>query len=96
MNIDSNMLRRISQKLVRHYHVAPNSNNHWSLLDMQELNKSLNHPSYIHMAETNRLLKKNIILLKENNRLLTHINQILYKNSAIPARVEILEKIVHK
>jgi len=96
MTIDSNMLRRISQKLVRHYHVAPNSNNHWSLLDMQELNKSLNHPSHIHMAETNRLLKKNIILLKENNRLLTHINQLMHVNSAIPARVEILEKIVHK
>jgi hypothetical protein len=48
------------------------------------------------MAETNRLLKKNIILLKENNRLLTHMNQLMHVNSAIPARVEILEKIVHK
>ena len=90
------MLRHISQKLVRHYHVAPNSKNHWSLLDMQELNKSLNHPSHMHTAENNRLLKKNNQLLRENNRLLTHMNQVLYKNSAIPARVEILEKIVHK
>ena len=65
MTIDSNMLRRISQKLVRHYHVAPNSNTHWSLLDMQELNKSLNHPSHIHMAETNRLLKKTSFYLKK-------------------------------
>ena len=90
------MLRHITQKLTRNYHVAPNSKNHWSLLDMQELNKSLNNSSNMYLAETNRLHKKNNLLLRENNRLLEHMNQILYKNSAIPARVEILEKIVHK
>ena len=93
------MLRYITHsyaKLGRAYHVAPNSKNHHSLLDMNELNKSLNNRSNPHVAENNLLLKKNNRLLGENNRLLEHMNQILHKNSAIPARVEILEKIVLK
>ena len=93
------MLRYITHsyaKLGRAYHVAPNSKNHHSLLDMNELNKTMNHSSFMYLAENNRLLKKNNQLLGENNRLIENMNQILHKNSAIPARVEILEKIVHK
>jgi len=80
------------------YHVSPDSISHYSLQDTDEWKKiiHLKHPTYNYLEKHNKLLEENIRLLEENNHLLKHTNQILHANSAIPGRIEILERTIQK